>query len=247
MTKNESQLARLCAWAVAPYFILFGIGWGLLGRMIPPYPASMPAEELAQIYRDNASTLRIGFALAAFATTFFFMWSIGLFRVMLATERGGKILSYTVLVGGVLTGVDLMFSCFFWLTAAFRPEQDPALIQLLYDLGWMWLDLAFGVAMLYMIGFGVIALRDTREKPLFPKWLAWLGIWLAMEFLLELIMPYFRSGPFSWSGLFNFWVPFFPPATWMVIVSVYMYKAAKRLNEEYESEIPRRVEQMTTD
>jgi len=247
MTKNESQLARLCAWAVAPYFILFGIGWGLLGRMIPPYPASMPAEELAQIYRDNASTLRIGFALAAFATTFIFIWTIGLFRVMLATERGGKILSYTVLIGGVLTGVDLMFSCFFWLTAAFRPEQDPALIQLLYDLGWLWLDLAFGVAMLYMIGVGVIALRDTREKPLFPKWLAWIGIWLAMEFLLELIMPYFRSGPFSWSGLFNFWVPFFPPATWMVILSVYMYKAAKRLNEEYESDIPRRVEQMTTD
>jgi hypothetical protein len=164
-----------------------------------------------------------------------------------ATERGGKILSYTVLVGGVLTGVDIMFSCFFWLTAVFRPEQDPALIQLLYDLGWMWLDLAFGVAMLYMIGFGVIALRDTREKPLFPKWLAWIGIWLAMEFLLELIMPYFRSGPFSWSGLSNFWVRFFPPATWMVIVSVYMYNAAKRLNEEYESEIPRRAEQVTTD
>lgn len=243
MTKNESQLTRFCAWTVAVYFALFGVSWGLLGRMIPPYPASMPAAELAQIYRDNASALRIGFAVAAFSTTFFYLWSIGLFRVMVRTERGGKILSYTVLVGGVLTGNDLMFSCFIWLTAAFRPEQDPALIQLLYDLGWLMLDLAFGVAMLYMIAFGVIVLRDTREKPLFPKWLAWIGIWAALEFLAELIMPFFRSGPFSWSGLFNYWVPFFVPATWMVIVSVYMHKAAKRLNEEYESELPRRVEQ----
>lgn len=166
------------------------------------------------------------------------MWAVGLFRIMVRIERG-RILSYILLIGGVLTAADLMFSCFFWLTAAFRPEQDPSLIQLLYDSGWLWLDLAFGVAMLYMIPFGIIALRDTRTEPLFPKWLAWLGIWVAMEFLAELIMPYFRSGPFSWSGLINFWIPFVVPAAWQVTVSWFMLKASRRLNEEYESELAR--------
>jgi hypothetical protein len=60
-----------------------------------------------------------------------------------------------------------------------------------------------------------------------------------MEFLAELIMPYFRSGPFSWSGLINFWIPFVVPATWQVTVSWFMLKASRRLNEEYDSELAR--------
>jgi hypothetical protein len=237
MESNEAKLVRLCAWSGVVFLVIFGLGWGVLGRNIPPYSASMPAEELAAIYRDHASTLRIGFALGAFATTFLVSWTIGLFRVMVKMERGGQLLSYVQLIGGVLTAMVPMFACIIWLTAAFRPEQDPAIIRLLFDLGWLTIDLGFGVTLLQYVALGVVAIRDTREKPLFPKWLAWLGIWVALEFVVELIMPYFRSGPFSWSGLISYWIPFFAPFAWIAFVTVYMYKAANRLNQEYESKL----------
>lgn len=233
MDGNEAKLVRLCAWSGLLFMALFAVGWGILGRNIPPYGADMPAEELASIYRDHASTLRIGFALGAFACTFLATWAVGLFRIMLRIERGGQLLSYMQLIGGVLTAMVPMFACIIWLTAAFRPEQDPAIIRLLFDLGWLTIDIGFGVTLLQYVALGVVALRDNRDKPIFPKWLAWLGIWIALEFFVELIMPYFRSGPFSWNGLFAYWIPFFAPFVWIIVISVFMFKAANRLSAEY--------------
>jgi Domain of unknown function (DUF4386) len=236
MESNEAKLVRLTAWSCIVFVVLFALSWGVLGRNIPPYGPSMPADQLASIYRAHASTMRIGFAVGAFSSTFLIAWAIGLFRIMVRMERGSQLLSYTQLVGGVLTGMVPLFACIFWLTAAFRPEQDPAIIRLLFDLGWLTIDIGFGVTILQYCALGVVAIRDPREKPLFPTWLAWLGIWISLEFLVELIMPYFRSGPFAWNGLFAYWVPFFGPFVWMIGVALYMFKATTRLTEEYESE-----------
>ncbi len=234
MDTNEAKLVRLCGWSVVLFLVVFGVGWGVLGRNIPPYSAAMPADELASTYRDNASTLRIGFALGAFGCAFLATWAIGLFRVMVHVEGGGRVLSLVQLVGGVLTAMVPMFACIIWLAAAFRPEQDPAIIRLLFDLGWMMMDVGFGVTLLQYFALGVVAIGDPREKPLFPKWLAWLGIWLGLEFVVELIMPNFRTGPFAWNGLFSYWLPFFGPFVWMVIVTVHMFKATHRLSEEHQ-------------
>jgi hypothetical protein len=100
MDGNEAKLVRLCAWSGVVFMVIFGVGRGVLGRNIPPYAANMPAAQLASIYRDHASTLRIGFALGAFGATFLASWAIGLFRIMLPLERGGQLLSYLQLVGG---------------------------------------------------------------------------------------------------------------------------------------------------
>lgn len=235
MDSNEARLVRLSGWSCFVFLVIFGVGWGVLGRNIPPYGPDMPAADLASIYRHHASTLRIGFALGAFGTTFLMTWAIGLFRIMVKMERGGLLLSYCQLIGGILTTMVPFFACIFWLTAAFRPEQDPAIIRLLFDLGWLTIDIGFGVTIVQYIALGVVALRDQREKPLFPKWLAWLGICIGLEFVVELIMPYFRTGPFAWNGLFSYWLPFFAPFVWMAAVAVFMIKAANRLNEEYES------------
>jgi hypothetical protein len=236
MDANEARLVRMCGWSVVAFLILFGVGWGILGHNIPPFGADMGADELARIYRVHASTLRIGFAVGSVASTFLAIWAIGIFRVMLRIERGGQVLSYMQLIGGVLTAMVPLLACIVWLTAAFRPEQDPAIIRMLFDLGWLTIDIGFGVTLLQYIAFGVVAIRDVREKPLFPKWLAWLGIWLGLEFFVELIMPYFRSGPFSWNGLFSYWIPFFGPFVWMAFVTYYLIRAATRLSEEYEDQ-----------
>jgi heme/copper-type cytochrome/quinol oxidase subunit 3 len=74
--------------------------------------------------------MRIGLAVGAFSTTFVMTWAVGLFRLLLHIERGGKILSYLHLMGGSLTAMVPLFACITWLTAAFRPEQDPAIIRI---------------------------------------------------------------------------------------------------------------------
>jgi hypothetical protein len=236
MTPYEARLVRLSAWSCFLFIVLFGLFWGVLGRNIPPYPPDMPAEDLAAVYRAHASTLRIGFSVGAVSCALLATWAIGLFRIMLKIEHGGQILSYVQLVGGVLTVIFTTYTCTILLAAAFRPEQDPSQIRMLFDLAWITLDLGFGVTTMQYLAFGAVALRDHREKPLFPKWLAWLGIWVSLEFLVEIIMPYFRTGPFSWYGMFPYWLAFFGPFAWMTSVAIWMLKAANRLEAEYETE-----------
>lgn len=233
MESSEAKLTRLSAWSAVLFIVAFAVFWGVLGRNIPPYSPSLSADELTAIYPDNRNTLRIGFAVGAFACTFMVPWVIAIFRVMLVMENGRVMLPYLQLAGGLLTVPVPMFACIVWLTAAFRPEQDPAIIRLLFDLGWLCIDIGFGVTILQYVAFGLVAMRDQRAKPLYPSWLAWLGIFIGLEFMIELIMPYFRDGPFSWSGLFAYWLPFFGPFAWMILTVVYTARAATRLEAEY--------------
>lgn len=236
MDSNDAKLVRMGAWSGVAFIVLFSIGWGVLGRNIPPYPGSISADELASIYRQNASTLKIGFALAAFSTTLQIPWIVGVFRVLLKMERGGQGLSYLWLIGGILTVTIIEIPCGIWLTAAFRPEQDPAIIQMLFDLGWLVLDIGFGFTVLQYVAFALIALRDPRVKPLFPTWFSWVAVWASLEFFVMLIMPFFREGAFSWAGSIGYWMTFFVPFGWMVLSFVFMTKASYRLEAEQKSE-----------
>ena len=55
------------------------------------------------------------------------------------------------------------FSAFFWVTAAFRPERDPALIQLLTDLGWLCIDLQYACTTLQMVAAALVGLGDKSK------------------------------------------------------------------------------------
>ena len=232
MDAEEAKVVRLCAYSVVVFLLLFGAGWGVLGRNIPPYSANLSADTLATVYKSHCTTLRIGFALGALGTTFYIPWTVGLFRIMLRLERGGPVWSYLQLAGGMLTSVVPLMACLVWLTAAFRPEQDPDIIRMLFDMGWLIMDIGFGVTILQYVSLGVVALKDERAEPLFPRWLAWIGIWIGLEFIVELIMPYFRVGPFSWNGLFAYWIPFFGPFIFMTCISYYMARGANLLAAE---------------
>ena len=232
MPEDQVRWIRLCAWSVVAYLVLFGIFWGVLGHNIPPYSAAYPLEDLVAHYQANTWKLRIGYSVAMAAAVLYMTWTVGVFGIMRQMEQRGYMLSYLQLMGGSLTCLVVMFSCVFWLAAAFRPETDPNIIQLLHDLGWLMIDLGFSVTTVQYVAFGLLALADARPRPLFPKWVAWLGIWAGLESFVECIMPLFRTGPFAWNGLFPYWVTFFMAFTWMGFMAFYMLKAVSRLRNE---------------
>lgn len=237
MDRNEAALVRVCVWSGVLFLIVFGIGWGILGDNIPPYSPDLTAEEIAAKFQEHEDRFRIGYALGAFGCAFMVPWTIGIFRIMLRMGDS-LILPWCQLAGGLLTSMVPMFACIVWLTAAFRPEQDPENVRMLVDMGWLCIDLGFGVTLVQYVAFGVMAMRDERSEPLFPSWLGWLGILIAFEFMVELIMPYFRDGPFAWNGVFGYWIPFFAPFAWMALVMFYMLRAATRLEQEGPGVVP---------
>jgi hypothetical protein len=104
---------------------------------------------------------------------------------------------------GVLT---VMFPTMVFAITAFRPERDPDLTQLLNDIGWLLIIPAFPT---FIAQFGAIAagaFMDRRATPVYPRWAAYLNLWIALLFVPGGFAYFFRTGPFAWDGLLAFWV-----------------------------------------
>ena len=126
---------KFSGWAmIMQTFVGFVTFLGLLD-FVPPPPATLSAEEVATIYRENASSIRLG------AVGFHINLALSILGVTATTAAirrmrgshdslaymnlftGGS--GYTVaLVGGTMWGI-----------AAFRPEQPAQQLQLLNDMG----------------------------------------------------------------------------------------------------------------
>lgn len=225
---------RACA-ATGPFFLfVFIVFWGILGSNIPPIDASLPASVIGDFYRDNANLVRLGMVIAMSFVVLYFVWGLALAKIVeIGIEGENNVLSTMAVWGAGLTVVPIMVSCSFWLAGAYRPEAlDDSVLQLLYDMPWLLIDLGYMVTTMQMCALGVGFLSDKRAVPLVPKWVAWYGIWVGFSFVAEVFMPFFKEGLFARQGMLNFWIEFFLWFFWIVALSYYAFVAIGRLEAE---------------
>ena len=219
---------------MGPVFIgVFFVFWGILGRNVPPFQPDLAASQVAGWYRANVSTIRLGMVVAMTFAPAYGIWGYALAKVLEQVVGKDSILVQLARLGAAWTTIPVLISCSFWLTAAFRPESMPDwAVQMLYDMAWLLIDLAYAVTSVQMIALGVGFLSDRRQVPLIPKWLSWYGIWVAFMFVAECIMPYFRNGAFARSGILNFWIEFGIWGVWVPLLTYYALRAITRIEAE---------------
>lgn len=233
---NEAyfQYWRLCA-LMGPFFLMaFLICWGKLGYNIPPIPADRTADQLAEHFRTHYNEVRAGMAGAMLFGVLYLPWTLSITKVMeWMNPHTNDMLSKLQMWGGGLTVVPLVTSSVFWLTGSYRPDVlPPYLLQMLYDQGWLLIDMFYAITTIPMVAVGMAGLKDYRTKPLIPAWACWFSIWAGISFLFELLMPFFKTGLFARQGWLNFWVEFLVWFLYILIISYYVFKAVPRLREE---------------
>jgi hypothetical protein len=129
------------------------------------------------------------------------------------------------------------FSACFWAIAAFRPERDPALIQLLTDTGWLVIDLQYACTTLQMVALALAVLADRKNKamPLMPNWVCYLTIFCAVSFFPASLTGVLKTGPFAWNGVMSYYFPYFCWLCWEIIASTYLIKDVRRRMREFEN------------
>ncbi|MBC2637850.1 MULTISPECIES: hypothetical protein [unclassified Rhodococcus (in: high G+C Gram-positive bacteria)] len=232
-THGDFGLWRLCAWAGPVFLVGAGIAWwGIAGFILPPRE-NWSAERIAEFYRDNEISIRIGMEGAIMFAMFYFVWSLAVALVMRRNEGRERILSTIQLVGGAGTSAAAVSFCTIWLTASFRASTRAAdEIMLLNDLGFMFLIMTFVATLFQMVAFGVFVLRDPRPTPLYPRWLGYVSFWLTATLLTGLLMPSFQSGPFAWHGLITYYLGLNAYFGWVIVTSWYTFAAIRRLKSD---------------
>ncbi len=223
---NRKPLILVALVCMTMTTLLYAGGMFAVAGFLPPPPPSMPEAEVVQFYQDNHTSIIAGLTMAIMGAGFMLpMCLIGSVFMYEAETAQGRFPFFSALqaLSSLATILLTAVPNLIWITAAYRVERAPELVQLMHDFGWIMLGTpAWGFAF-QLISAGIVGLTDDRETPFIPRWLSYLALWCAIGVLPAPLVPLFLDGPFAWNGLFGFWIGFFSPIFWISILSMIIF------------------------
>ncbi len=225
--RNPKIDQLICWWSIPIFYHLFGLIFVYLGKLMPPPKPGLSQEQVVDFIMSNKHDMQSAWVLLAL-TLGTASFSSGLIVEQMRRMKGvSAVFPYaylTVLAVAALPGC--LFCGIMFSMAAFRPERDPELIVLLYDMGLLSFVGSLGCFVTQYLVFALAILLDQRR--IFPRWLAYMSIWgLVTEFIAATIFT-FRAGPYAWDGEISFWLGTVIFVLWEFCLIVCLYKAIKR-------------------
>lgn len=215
---------RWMTWFFPAWYSVFGVIICLLTRVTPPPRPDVTAADKVAFFTQHHLTIQIGFTVLLILLGGAAMTN-GLVVYQMKRMSVGSVFAYGYLGGmavGALPGFLLVTVCF--LTAAFRPDRDPELISLLYDLGMLSYNGSLGCFSAAYLVLAIAILYDRNN--IFPRWFAYVSIWQIITEVIATQMFVFPSGPFAWNGSIAFWWAVVVFSIWLVALIMLLRKAA---------------------
>ena len=173
-----------------------------------------PATEFARYYQEEDGSIWFA-SIFAFIGLALFMWFVGELRAALGRLEGGVgRLAATAHAGGIAVAV-LIFAGFgTQVSAAILVSDRDAPIDPEVAFGFWWVGDGMIVAAFYAAAVLVAAsaMVMLRSGALAPRWFGWVSVALAILLLLPWI---------NWFGFFGF-------AIWVVVMSVLLWRSARK-------------------
>jgi len=215
-------------WAGPVFFVLYLVGFAGFARFVPPPAPWWSAAKVAAVITDHAIQIRVGMVLGLVATTlliaFFGVISIQIARI----ERGLPLLAVMQFGGAVLLVVFFQLCGMLWAAATFRSELDPSVIRMLNDLSWLTFVMVFPGYVLQLCCIALASFADRSALPLWPRWVGYLNLWVALSGAGGGIAVFFKHGPFAWNGLIGFYLPIVAFVIWIAVMTYYLHTGISR-------------------
>lgn len=234
------RLQRLCALGgfIAPGIALaafFGSG------VFPPRHADDSAAEIAAFYAHH-SDLKMAGLITGFITIGLLGPLVGVITLqMLRMEGKRPIMSFIQTIAGAVTWMFLSIPLLILFVAAYRAGRDAETTQTLHDLGWIMFLIPIAPFVVQNLAIATAVFGDEGEEPIFPRWVAWANLLIAASFLPDVLLGFFKDGPFAYQGLFSFWIPTVTYGLWLNLMAFACWRAVgQEMAEELAAdEVPR--------
>lgn len=200
-------------WIFPSFFGVFGLVFVVLLRVIPPPRPDVGPEYIVAFFDAHHTTILVGLALlcaifggAAIAN--------GYVAYQMRRMSSGPTFAYVYMGGmavGTLPGMLLVAVCF-W-AATFRPDREPRIVALLYDVGMLSFNGSLGCFATAYLAFALAILYDRNG--IFAKWLAYMSIWQIVTEVIATQMWVLAAGPFAWNGSIAFWLAVVVFGVWL--------------------------------
>jgi hypothetical protein len=223
---------KFCAWSGTLCLALMVVGFVLFAGFIPGRPASQSAQQTAQFLLENRDMIKWGLIVSMFGAPLLMPFAVSISIQMRRIEGRYPALAMTELGLGAIFVLEFIYLIFFWQTATYRPDRAPELIQLLNDMGWIPFVGMSSTIVLQVAVFGAAILLDRRERPIFPRWLGYYNLWVALMFLPGTFNVFYQAGPLSRNGMIAWYIPLTVFATWLLITSFYLSRAVDTMADD---------------
>lgn len=225
MVNGKNQ--RLCIWAGVPMCTLWGGGFVLAGFMPPPSPEDTGAE-LAKMFAEDTTSIRIGLVLVVLGTALLAAFCGVISVHMKRIEGRHSPLTYTQLILAACLVLEFIFPLLFLQGAAYREGRSHELILAMDDVAWLMFVGIVSTAALQVLVIGIAILGDPRPVPIFPRWLGFVNIWVALTFCTGNVIFFVKDGPLAWNGVFAWWLVAVAFGVWITSMTVMLLKAVDR-------------------
>ncbi len=223
---------KLCAWSGTAVLVSMAIGFILLARFIPTPSPSESAQQTADFMIGHRAMIRWGLILCMFSAGLLIPFAAAISTQMRRIEGRYPILAMIQFGAGAIFALEFIYLIFFWQTATFRPDRAPELIQLLNDMAWIPFVGLTSTAALQVACFGIAILLDRRPTPLFPRWLGYYNLWVALMFTPGTFNVFFHNGPLAWNGIVAWYIPLAVFATWAIINPIFLSRAVDSMSDD---------------
>lgn len=212
-----NQKIRLMAvWSAAGFFITWIIGFVIFAGWFPPFSPAFGAERVAEIFRTDYLSIRICMVFMSVGAMFYLPFTMIISDLIREIERPSFLLSGTQAVAGVFCALTFFLPSYIWTAAAFRPERSPEITQAMVDQAWLIFMTGLGPFALQYSCIALAVFNDKKAVPTFPRWIGYMNVWVTVSFFPAPVAFFFKTGPFSWNGLFIWWLPLGTFAIWFI-------------------------------
>lgn len=196
----------ICLWMIPVVGLVLLIAFVSFPGFFPPMSPEMTADQVAAFYAHNTTMIR--FSMITY--NLFAIMLVPLFALVVVQMKRmatpNQVLAYSYLTAVVTSATLFALADIFWLVAAFRPERNPELIQVLNDMAWFTFIAPVGMIVVQNLCLALAVYLDARPQPVFPRWVGAFSIATAAAMTPAACAVIFRSGPLAWDGVVSFWL-----------------------------------------
>jgi hypothetical protein len=227
--KVSERSQNIILWWSLVFAIIFGYAFYSLLGMVPPPSATLSPADVAAFYAGNASRIKLGAVVASWTSGFMVPFTVVIALQLARLEEGKPVWSVLAFAGGILSSMFLVFPPILWGVAAYTPNRLPEVTAAIHEVAMLTLVTTEQFYIFLFITISVVGLR-ARPDPntAFPRWLCWATLFITVFIEVGALAFLFKSGPFSWNGLFIFWLPFGLFFVWLFPTYYHLFGAIKR-------------------
>ncbi|ETS79548.1 hypothetical protein PFICI_09401 [Pestalotiopsis fici W106-1] len=224
------QYYSACCGALAGVFFILAF---IVADFIPPPRPSWDAQTVATcFYQDHITRIRAGGAILMICGGFYLPFSACISNQIRRIPKVPYMI-HQVQLSSAAAGVwTFMLPGIVLCITSFRPDRPAEITQMLNEFFWIVALMPWPTFMVQNFAFVYAIILDTRERPLFPKWLIPFNIIMPILFAFATGVHTVMDGPLAWDGVITFYIVGFTFLVQLITDAVFLALSAR---EEYRS------------